>query len=104
MSQAIKTMTIDKENHIDLHILDDILNYTRENQYTQEWINSRKQGLIQHFKAHRIPIEYGENEPVIHVLGSARVESPYVATSVVCDNALIRKRVRDIILQQQLSR
>lgn len=45
----------------------------------------------------RIPVQY--DEPVIHVLGSARVESPYVATSVVCDNALIRKRVRDLLLQ-----
>lgn len=35
---------------------------------------------------------------MIHVLGSARVEYPYVATSVVCDNALIRKRVRDLLL------
>lgn len=101
MSHAIKTMTIDKEDSgMDLRTLDDILKYTQENQYTQEWINKRKQELIQHFEAHHIPIEYGgENEPVIHVLGSARVESPYVATSVVCDNALIRKRVRDIILQ-----
>lgn len=101
MSHAIKTMTIDKEDSgMDLRTLDDILKYTQENQYTQEWINKRKQELIQHFEVHRIPIEYGgENEPVIHVLGSARVESPYVATSVVCDNALIRKRVRDIILQ-----
>ena len=35
---------------------------------------------------------------MIHVLGRARVESPYAATSVVCDNALIRKRVRDLVL------
>lgn len=36
---------------MDLRTLDDILKYTQENQYTQEWINKRKQELIQHFEA-----------------------------------------------------
>ncbi|KAI8335642.1 hypothetical protein EDC96DRAFT_579066 [Choanephora cucurbitarum] len=60
---------------------------------------TRRQQLIALLKQHRVPIEYNEDDPVIYVLGCARVESPYVATSVVCDNALIRQRVRNMILE-----
>lgn len=43
---------VDQEDEdMDLRILDDILKYTQENQYTQEWINKRKHELIQHFEA-----------------------------------------------------
>ncbi|KAL9553401.1 hypothetical protein MBANPS3_003314 [Mucor bainieri] len=98
MSSSIQDLNADSEDHIDLHIIDAALRYQQENQYTSEWLETERQGLIQHLEKHRIPIQYQANEPVIHVLGCARVESPYAATSVVCDNALIRKRVRDIVL------
>ncbi|KAI8371127.1 hypothetical protein BD560DRAFT_434712 [Blakeslea trispora] len=62
-------------------------------------IEDRRQKLIAVLTQHRVPIEYHDHDPVIHVLGCARVESPYVATSVVCDNALIRQRVRNMILE-----
>ncbi|KAL7308724.1 hypothetical protein PS15m_011892 [Mucor circinelloides] len=98
MNSSIQDLNIDSEDHIDLHIIDAALKYQNENRFTNEWLEKRRQGLIQHLEKHRIPIQYQLNEPVIHVLGCARVESPYAATSVVCDNALIRKRVRDIVL------
>ncbi|ORE06620.1 hypothetical protein BCV72DRAFT_227965 [Rhizopus microsporus var. microsporus] len=50
----------------------------------------------------RIPTEY--KEPHIHLLGSARVEPPYVATSVVAENSLIRKRVRDLVMEFYLKK
>ncbi|KAF1796097.1 Gemin6 [Mucor lusitanicus] len=98
MSSSIRDLNVDSEDHVDLHIIDAALKYQQENRYTSEWLEKRRQALIQHLEKHRIPIQYQANEPVIHVLGCARVESPYAATSVVCDNALIRKRVRDIVL------
>ncbi|KAK4520523.1 uncharacterized protein ATC70_008036 [Mucor velutinosus] len=98
MNSSIRDVDVDSQDCIDLHIIDAALKYQQENQYTAEWLEKRRQGLIQHLEKHRIPIQCQVNEPVIHVLGCARVESPYAATSVVCDNALIRKRVRDIVL------
>lgn len=44
-----------------------------------------------------IPLEVKEG--VIHVLGCAQIEPPFAATSVVCENNLIRKRVRDLLLE-----
>ncbi|CEG71276.1 hypothetical protein RMATCC62417_07032 [Rhizopus microsporus] len=58
--------------------------------------------LIKYFEMNRIPTEY--KEPHIHLLGSARVEPPYVATSVVAENSLIRKRVRDLVMEFYLKK
>ncbi|KAI8968227.1 hypothetical protein BDF20DRAFT_916780 [Mycotypha africana] len=124
MKHAVSELSIDEENRIDI----DTLITPRVNQLcTKEWIKKRRVALIEFFKQNHIPMEEGANEkkkdtkndndhhendhhlnesdgddaaePVIHVLGCARVESPYLATNVICDNPLIRKRVRDFILE-----
>ncbi|KAI8078410.1 hypothetical protein BDF21DRAFT_341031, partial [Thamnidium elegans] len=82
--------TVDNQNQLDLSLIDSILKYQSQNKFTQEWIDKQRLNVLQLLEKNRIPFQY--QEPVIHVLGSARVEYPYVATSVVCDNALIRKR------------
>lgn len=48
---------------------------------------------------HRVPFRQDENDPVIHVLGRARVEPPYVVTSVFCDNQIIGKRVQELVIK-----
>ncbi|KAI7905191.1 Gemin6 [Cokeromyces recurvatus] len=96
LSHSIENLNIDKDDFIDLSILEKSMEYKT---LDKEWLEKRRYDLIQFLEKNRIPIQYEQNEPVIHVLGCARVESPYVATSVVCDNALIRKRVRDLILE-----
>ncbi|KAI7882084.1 uncharacterized protein EV154DRAFT_485652 [Mucor mucedo] len=88
---------VDDKDKIDVKLMDSFFKYQADDEFTQEWIDHQRERVIGLFEKNRIPIHY--DEPVIHVLGSARVESPYVATSVVCDNALIRKRVRDLLLQ-----
>ncbi|KAG2202905.1 hypothetical protein INT47_008937 [Mucor saturninus] len=97
MNHDIEKVSIDDKDKIDVKLMDSFFKYQADNEFTQEWIDHQRERVIGLFEKNRIPIHY--DEPVIHVLGSARVESPYVATSVVCDNALIRKRVRDLLLQ-----
>ncbi|KAI9267194.1 hypothetical protein EDC94DRAFT_657564 [Helicostylum pulchrum] len=97
MNHHVEHLEIDKENQLDLSLIDKTLKYESENKFSQEWIDKQRLKVFQLLEKNRIPFQY--QEPVIHVLGSARVEYPYVATSVVCDNALIRKRVRDLLLQ-----
>ncbi|KAG2235884.1 hypothetical protein INT48_008187 [Thamnidium elegans] len=97
MNHDVGHLEIDNQNQLDLSLIDSILKYQSQNKFTQEWIDKQRLNVLQLLEKNRIPFQY--QEPVIHVLGSARVEYPYVATSVVCDNALIRKRVRDLLLQ-----
>ncbi|KAI9468272.1 MAG: hypothetical protein EXX96DRAFT_624242 [Benjaminiella poitrasii] len=96
MSHSIVDVNIDKDDFIELQEIEKALQVEL---FDTVWLEKRRHDLIQFLEKNRIPIQYEQNEPVIHVLECARVESPYMATSVVCDNALIRKRVRDLILE-----
>ncbi|KAI8091439.1 uncharacterized protein B0P05DRAFT_527535 [Gilbertella persicaria] len=95
MHHTITDIKIDQQHNIDSSTMDALLDYDAKP--STAWIEKRRLDLMDHLHKHRVPIEW--DGQVIHVLSCARVESPYVATSIVCDNALIRKRVRDMILQ-----
>lgn len=41
---------VDSEDHIDLHIIDAALKYQNENRFTNEWLEKRRQDLIQHLE------------------------------------------------------
>lgn len=41
---------VDNEDHIDLQIIDDALKYQNENQFTNEWLDKRRNDLIQHLE------------------------------------------------------
>lgn len=41
---------VDNEDYIDLQIIDDALKYQNENQFTSEWLEKRRNALIQHLE------------------------------------------------------
>jgi hypothetical protein len=41
---------VDNEDYIDLQIIDDALKYQNENQFTSEWIEKRRNALIQYLE------------------------------------------------------
>lgn len=52
---------VDNENQIDLQTIDTILKYQKENKFIQEWIDQRREKLIQLFKRVRISLKVYEN-------------------------------------------
>ncbi|KAI8877698.1 hypothetical protein K501DRAFT_197614 [Backusella circina FSU 941] len=98
MSHVLDMLSIDTDKKIEIESMDQAMHYEGK-MYDKVWLDQRRDDLIQLLEKKRISIQYEANEPVIHVLRSARVEPPYVATCVFCDNDLIRKRVRDIVLE-----
>ncbi|KAI8989956.1 Gemin6 [Pilobolus umbonatus] len=96
MSHEIRNIQLNSQS-MDKTELDSLMEY--HDNYSDDWMSQRRSHVIQLLEKYHIPIEYNENDPVIHVLGCARVESPYGATSVFSESELIRKRVRDILLE-----
>ncbi|RUS22777.1 hypothetical protein BC937DRAFT_86984 [Endogone sp. FLAS-F59071] len=106
------TMTVIMEHAIlALHIHDDIepmprdvldrsitvdpADFTFDSAATQ----ARKQALIELFTAQRLPIEHSPNDASLRILNCARIEPPYISTSVVCDNEVVLRRVREIVMR-----
>ncbi|KAG0191828.1 hypothetical protein DFQ28_010857 [Apophysomyces sp. BC1034] len=87
MAHAAESLTFNKDVRMDVDKMDEQMQLDNQTMYDIDspW--------------HRIPMRYDVNDPVIHVLGCARVEPPYTATSVSSDNAMIRIRVRDLVMK-----
>ncbi|ORY97748.1 hypothetical protein BCR43DRAFT_490296 [Syncephalastrum racemosum] len=60
------------------------------------WRAQRRDALVHLLTKQHVP--FRQDDPVIIVLGQARVEPPYVATSVYCENSIIRQRVRELVM------
>ncbi|KAG2226954.1 hypothetical protein INT45_006361 [Circinella minor] len=79
--------------------MDELFNYNQDEYNSNaSWILERREAFVAYLEKSRIPFRYDLNDPVIHVLGRARVHPPYVTTSVLCDNNIIRDRVREMIM------
>ncbi|KAL0084021.1 hypothetical protein F4703DRAFT_1608295 [Phycomyces blakesleeanus] len=91
MGHYIATLDIDRESKIPLESME-------IPSVEASWLEDRRAKMIKYLEKHHIPFSEVADDSAIHVLGCARVETPYTATSVFCDNALIRKRVRDLVM------
>ncbi|CAO3699813.1 unnamed protein product [Rhizopus stolonifer] len=87
-----KKKTVDKEKTMEIKEMDDKL---MKDEFKLKNLEERRLGLLEFFEKNRVPIECKEKE--IHVF-SAKIEAPYVSTSVICENSLVRKRVRDLMI------
>lgn len=47
----------------------------------------------------RLPIEHSPNDASLRILNCARIEPPYLSTSVICDNEVVLRRVREIVMR-----
>ncbi|KAG0180044.1 hypothetical protein DFQ29_001307 [Apophysomyces sp. BC1021] len=101
MAHAAESLTFNKDVRMDVDKMDEQMQLDNQTMYDIDspWVTQRKNTVIKYLERHRIPMRYDVNDPVIHVLGCARVEPPYTATSVSSDNAMIRIRVRDLVMK-----
>ncbi|KAG0733899.1 hypothetical protein G6F57_005372 [Rhizopus arrhizus] len=90
-------MTFDPSRYLELKEMDDEIIKNPPVELNRSNLESRRHQLTEFFKKNRIPIEC--EKEVIHVLGSADIRPPFVITSVQCENELIRKRVRDLMIE-----
>ncbi|KAI9257153.1 Gemin6 [Phascolomyces articulosus] len=99
MNHAIDSIVVNPDLKMNIQDLDQLFNYTQD-EYKSDapWILERCDAFVAYLEKSRVPFRHELDDPVIHVLGRARVEPPYVATSVVCDNIIIRDRVREMIM------
>ncbi|KAI9498603.1 hypothetical protein BDB00DRAFT_798654 [Zychaea mexicana] len=98
MHHAIDSITVEPDLQLKMEDMDRWLGYNQD-QYRSDApvILERRDAFVAYLEKSRIPFRH-EDDPVIHVLGRARVEPPYVATSVISDNNVIRDRVREMIM------
>ncbi|KAF9281428.1 hypothetical protein BGZ68_006643 [Mortierella alpina] len=62
-----------------------------------EETKARKAKLVSSLQAKRIPVETSEEDAVVHILNCAHVRPPYNASSIECDNSVVRERVKGMI-------
>ncbi|KAF9950686.1 hypothetical protein BGZ72_007696 [Mortierella alpina] len=62
-----------------------------------EETKARKDRLVASLQAKRIPVETSEDDAVVHILNCAHVRPPYNASSIDCDNGVVRERVKRMI-------
>ncbi|RUS28542.1 hypothetical protein BC938DRAFT_481760 [Jimgerdemannia flammicorona] len=62
-------------------------------------MQERKQALIDLFTTQHLPIQHTPADASLRILDCARIEPPYVSTSVVCDNEVVLQRVREIVMR-----
>ncbi|KAI7860800.1 hypothetical protein BDC45DRAFT_492851 [Circinella umbellata] len=99
MHHALDRIAVDQDLKMTLKDMDELFNYNQEEYDSNaSWIVERREAFVAYLEKSRIPFRYDLNDPVIHVLGRARVHPPYVTTSVLCDNNIIRDRVREMIM------
>ncbi|KAI8089502.1 Gemin6 [Halteromyces radiatus] len=99
LGHSIQYYQFDKEKTMKLEELETALHCHQNHVPTDQQLEERKRGLIDYMKKHHIPITHSADDPVIQVLGCARVQPPYVSTSITGDNIILRKRVRDLVTQ-----
>ncbi|CDH52863.1 predicted protein [Lichtheimia corymbifera JMRC:FSU:9682] len=99
MHHAIASVHVDTERCLGVKTMDAILQRRSFVCDDPAWLKTRRDALIKYLEKHRVPFRQDENDPVIHVLGRARVEPPYVVTSVFCDNSIIGKRVQELVMK-----
>ncbi|KAF7731629.1 Gem (Nuclear organelle) associated protein 6 [Apophysomyces ossiformis] len=114
MGHAVESITFKDDVSMNVAKMDEAMNLNSPTSYdiNAPWIIQRKDSVIKYLERvrssdtemkavneHRIPMRYDVHDPVIHVLGCARVEPPYSATSVNSDNTMIRIRVRDLMMK-----
>ncbi|CAG8466125.1 10227_t:CDS:2 [Ambispora leptoticha] len=66
---------------------------------TSERMKARKRDVISFFEANRIQVIHTPEDPIIHVMDRAHISPPYVPDSILCDNEIMLKRVKDLILR-----
>ncbi|KAI9322843.1 hypothetical protein BX666DRAFT_1898879 [Dichotomocladium elegans] len=106
MAHAIRDIKPNMDRYLGSKTMQVLLGLSPSPCNDREWVTARRQAFIAHLQKYRIPYQCdgddaarADHDPVIHVLGRARVEPPYVVTSVVCENAVIRNRVRDLVMK-----
>ncbi|KAI8145730.1 hypothetical protein BJV82DRAFT_711292 [Fennellomyces sp. T-0311] len=99
MHHAVESIAVDSTRRLNVELMDEWIKFDPA-QYTAdaEWLVRRRETLVAYLEKCRVPFRHELEDPVIHVLGRARVEPPYVATSVYSDSEVIRDRVREMIM------
>ncbi|KAF9573896.1 hypothetical protein EC968_007724 [Mortierella alpina] len=62
-----------------------------------EETKARKDRLVASLRSKRIPVETTEDDAVVHILDCAHVRPPYSASSIDCDNRVVRERVKGML-------
>ncbi|KAI8364800.1 uncharacterized protein BYT42DRAFT_590481 [Radiomyces spectabilis] len=93
---AITSYEFDQSKKIDLGIMDEALHLPS---FDDQWLTKRRNAVVNYLTQHRIPFRLVEGKASIQMLDSVYVEPPFVATSIIGDNALIRERVRQLMME-----
>ncbi|CAG8492875.1 2913_t:CDS:2 [Ambispora gerdemannii] len=66
---------------------------------TSEKMKARKRDVISFLKSNRIQVIHTPEDPIIHIMDRAHISPPYVPDSIRCNNEIMLKRVKDLILK-----
>ncbi|KAH8556137.1 hypothetical protein BGW37DRAFT_471244 [Umbelopsis sp. PMI_123] len=100
LRHQIRSIQVDTDNRLTQSQLDELLASAVEAEdlkYDSAVMRQRKQQAIKLLESSRVPIKYSTDDEVIYILDSARLMSPYVPTSIYCDNSIISERISNII-------
>ncbi|KAF9937414.1 hypothetical protein BGZ67_001310 [Mortierella alpina] len=96
--QAVKDFCVDTgaSDRLTLQEMDSMARVL-SNLGSPEETKARKDRLVALLQSKRIPVETTEDDAVVHILDCAHVRPPYSASSIDCDNRVVRERVKGMI-------